>query len=136
MGAWDIGPFDNDGAMDLVCALSDGSLGDPVDVLRSTISDVVDCSEYVEAPEMSAAIAGACIVAAKIDASVPLNRSVKQYLDAMTFSVDEELRRLGTIVFTRATNPANNEWYDLWADAGALASVEVANAPYKRVITQ
>lgn len=62
MGAWDIGPFDNDDAADWLYEL-EGSAG--ISALAEAINAVADIGdEYLEAPECAIALAAAEIVAA------------------------------------------------------------------------
>ena len=134
MGTWDRGPFDNDAAMDLVAELATKpSVVEVTVTLRSTMLEVVENKDYVDGPEMAAAIAAACVVAAQIDTSLILDAYVKDCLDGMTFNV-EGLREIAERVFMRADDPAANEWYDLAAEVGDLADIEAANAPYRRAL--
>lgn len=47
----------------------------------------------------------------------------------MAFGTEDGLRDLAQRTITRALDPADNEWYDLWADGGAFTKVEAAIAP-------
>jgi uncharacterized protein DUF4259 len=62
MGAWGYGPFENDDALDFVADLETTTGTGHLSTVLSAIAD--DRSEYVEAPESSAAIAAAEVVAA------------------------------------------------------------------------
>lgn len=135
MGAWDHGPFDNDSALDFVGDLAKGPADGVTAGLRAAMEEVVTSTDYVEMPEMSAALAAACLVAARTDPSVPLGVVAKEYLDGLAFDADDELRALAARVFVRADDPADNEWHYLWADAGALDATGRAHAPYRRVLT-
>ncbi|MGI8333712.1 DUF4259 domain-containing protein [Actinomadura scrupuli] len=132
VGAWGAGPFENDDALDFVGDLTD----EPVEQLRAGIraamTQVLDTSDYVECPEMDAAIAAACLVAARIDPSLQLDANGRHYLDQMPFQPDDELRTLAAGVFTRAFQPENNEWYELWAEStGHPTENEAALAPFR-----
>jgi hypothetical protein len=134
MGTWGTGPFDNDAAMDLVNELAQKPSAVEVTMaLRSAMVEVVKNKDYVDGPEMAAAIAAACLVATQLDPSLPLDATVINSLGGVTFNV-EGLRELGERVFMRADDPAANEWYDLAADAGDLGDVEAANAPYRTAL--
>ncbi|WP_433334245.1 DUF4259 domain-containing protein [Spirillospora sp. CA-294931] len=131
MGAWGVGPFDNDAALDFAGGLADIP-ADTADGLAEAMSFVVETDDYIEGPEMDAALAAACFVAARMDPTVPITGSGRKYLDELEFTVDENLRALAAQVFVRALEPADNEWYSLWSDS--LPQVEAALAPYRAVI--
>lgn len=61
MGAWGSGSFDNDDALDWVNDL-EGSKGTAV--IEFALQAVLDESDYLEAPECSAALCAAEVVAA------------------------------------------------------------------------
>lgn len=61
MGAWAAGSFDNDDAGDWVWELADA---EDTSILLKAFSRVIDADDYVEAPDCSAGIAAAEVVAA------------------------------------------------------------------------
>ncbi|MFD0890105.1 DUF4259 domain-containing protein, partial [Streptosporangium algeriense] len=63
MGAWDLGPFDNDGALDLLGHL-DGA-ADPAADLAAALREILDQDDYVEGPDMAGAVAMACLAVAR-----------------------------------------------------------------------
>lgn len=132
MGAWGTGPFENDAALDFLGDLADGPADAVTDGLRTAMVDVLGDQGYVEGPEMDAAIAAACLIAARIDPSVPLGVNAKAYFDRLTFTVDDRLREPAARVFARAFDASDNEWHDLWADD--LAEVEAGLAPYRTAV--
>lgn len=70
MGAWGVGTFDNDAALDWVATLDEG---EGIDVLRATFADTFQ-DEYLDADNGCAALAAAEVVAAlagKPAASLP-----------------------------------------------------------------
>jgi hypothetical protein len=44
------------------------------------------------------------------------------------------LRDLAAHTFSRAFSPTDNEWYDLWDEAGALGRVEEFFDPYRQAV--
>lgn len=134
MGAWGAGPFDNDAALDFFGDLADGPPDAVTDGLHTAMADIVNNSDYLEGPDVEAAIAAACLIAARIDPSVSIDVNAKEYLDQLTFTVDERLRELATRVFVRAFDAADNEWYDLWAEGDSLGQVQAALAPYRTAV--
>ncbi|MBC6460225.1 DUF4259 domain-containing protein [Actinomadura sp. HBU206391] len=135
MGAWDCGPFDNDDALDLLGELADRPREEAAAGLWTVMAEIVDADGYAECPEMSGALAVACLVAARIDDSVLTNVNGREYLNQLSFEVDDELCLLAERVFTRAFEPADNEWYALWAEADGLARVEATHGPYRAVLS-
>jgi hypothetical protein len=87
--------------------------------------------EYIEAPDMSAAIAAACLAAAALGASPP-DPDVGAWLTASGIGARADLADQATRVFSRAAIPEDNEWYELWSDAGRLNDVPAALVPYRR----
>ena len=64
MGAWGSGPFDSDDAGDLVCELIDANDWSVAEAAFDAVLGVGD--DYLEAPESSAAIAAAAVLAHKV----------------------------------------------------------------------
>ena len=64
MGAWDLGPFDNDSAADWCGDLDDAPRSERVSIILRTLSDAVDEPEYLELDAGSEAVAAAAVVAA------------------------------------------------------------------------
>ena len=139
MGAWGEGPFENDAALDFTGPLSEEPADAVVAGLRDAMTGVLESGGpggsggYVEGPDMDAAIAAACLVAARLDPDVPIDRNGEYYLGQMEFTVDAKLRGLAGRVFDRAFRPENNEWHELWAEGGdeSLGRVAAALAPFR-----
>ncbi|MGI8332180.1 DUF4259 domain-containing protein [Actinomadura scrupuli] len=134
MGAWDYGPFDNDGAMDLFGELVTGSAADRERRLVSAMQEVVGSDEYVENPEVQAAVAAAALIAVCLEESLPLPSYREEWL-AQPLEITPELRELAARTFARAFSATDNEWYDLWDEAGALDKVEAILEPYRRAVS-
>ncbi|MDL4775502.1 MULTISPECIES: DUF4259 domain-containing protein [Thermomonosporaceae] len=134
MGAWGHGPFENDSAMDFVGDLADGPADAVPGGLRSAMTAMLDEDDYLDGSIVEDALAAACLVAARIDPSVLTDAGTKEYLDGMAFGTEDGLRDLAQRTITRALDPADNEWYDLWADGGAFTKVEAAIAPFRRAV--
>jgi hypothetical protein len=132
MGA---GPFDNDAALDFVGELAE----QPVETMqagpRAAMTEVVDTDGYIECPEMDAAIAAACLVAARIDPTLPLDGDGRHYLDQIPFQPDGDLCNQAIRVFVRAFEPENNEGYELWAEStGRPTENQAALAPFRTAV--
>ncbi|MEV7005385.1 DUF4259 domain-containing protein [Streptosporangium sp. NPDC051022] len=131
MGAWDLGPFENDGALDLLGDL-DGT-ADPAAALAGAMREILAQDDYVEGPEMSGAVAAACVVGARLVGAEPAPVAAR-WLDANPFEVDAELRGLAARTLERAARPDDNELYELWDEAdGSRAWLETLT-PYRRAL--
>ncbi|MEX1164617.1 MAG: DUF4259 domain-containing protein, partial [Nitriliruptor sp.] len=65
MGTWGAAPFDNDDALDLLGDLEEADDDAFLDALRDALAQV-DTDGYLECPEVSEAVAAACLVAARL----------------------------------------------------------------------
>ncbi|MGJ6960663.1 DUF4259 domain-containing protein [Streptosporangium sp. G11] len=131
MGAWDMGPFDNDGALDHLGNL-DGAKG-MADLLATAMREILDDGEYVEGPEMSGAVAVACLVGARVIGAEP-DAVAARWLEHNPFEPSAELRDLARATIDRATRPDDNELYELWEDSGSLDAWLTALTPYRRAL--
>ncbi|MEU1735451.1 DUF4259 domain-containing protein [Streptosporangium sp. NPDC020145] len=135
MGAWDLGPFDNDGALDLLAHL-DGT-ADPAAALSEALREILDQDDYVEGPDMAGAVAMACLTIARLAGaeSVALTDPVAvRWLEGNPFQVDAALRGLAADLLDRAARPGDNELYDLWQDADSLDEWLATLTPYRRAL--
>jgi Domain of unknown function (DUF4259) len=137
MGAWDSGPFGNDDAADFTAELAE--VADPgvvVAVLGDALLAITANDGYIEAPEMSRGVAAAAIVAVLASATVPkppeLNES---WLNALAIVPSKQLLAESAAVFRRAFEVDDNEWYELWADAGLVDDVRDRLAPYTSAVS-
>ena len=130
MGAWGLGPFENDAALDCVGDLADADPGAIAGGLLGAMREVTDSGEYIENPEADAAVAAAVLVAARLGAELSSN-SAEELLASHPFAADGELRLEALRVFDRVTDPKENEWHELWTDAGALEEVLELLRPYR-----
>lgn len=135
MGTWGCAPFDNDDAVDLLDDLAEADDVDLVDTLRDALSQVADGDGYLDVPEVSEAVAAACLVAARLPGGPrPEDPGVTDLLDERPFEVDDELQAAAVGALERAFVRQDNEWYELWEDADALDEVSAALAPYRAVL--
>jgi hypothetical protein len=130
MGAWGYGPFENDAALDCVADLADADPSTIRTGLLAAMREITDSADYIENPEADAAVAAAVLVAARLGAD-PASASAAALLASHPFESDGELRLEALRVFDRVTDPRENEWHDLWTDAGALDKVLELLAPYR-----
>jgi hypothetical protein len=130
MGAWGYGPFENDAALDGLGGLADTAPGGVRDGLLAMMREVTATADYIEGPEADAAVAAAVLVAARLGAD-PGSASAAELLASHPFEADGELRLEALRVFDRLADPRENEWHDLWADAGALDKVLELLVPFR-----
>ncbi|MGS2641013.1 DUF4259 domain-containing protein [Streptosporangium sp. LJ11] len=131
MGAWGMGPFDNDGALDSLADLE----GDRSTARRLAVAmrEVLDEDGYVEGPEMSGAVAVACLVGARVIGTEP-DAVAARWLEHNPFEPSAELRDLARVTIDRATRPDDNELYELWQESGALDAWLAALVPYRQAL--
>ncbi|MFI6522510.1 DUF4259 domain-containing protein [Spirillospora sp. NPDC050679] len=134
MGAWDYGPFDNDGALDFAGDLADRP-GDASERLRAAMTAVTGSHDYLDRDDVSAAVAAACLVAGRLDPAVMTDPNGGRYLGKLSFDA-EPLRDLAAQVFARSFTAGDNEWFALWDEGGSMPAVEEAHAPYRRALTR
>ena len=118
-GAWDIGPFDNDDAMDWVWELSES---DDLSVVKQALQDVIDTSGYLEAPTASMAIAAAEVVAALKGAPrVQLPAEVVEWVERNESEVDADLAATARQAIARIRDEELSELAQLWSDSEEAA---------------
>ncbi|MFF3444160.1 DUF4259 domain-containing protein [Streptosporangium sp. NPDC002721] len=131
MGAWGTGPFDNDGALDSLGEL-DGDR-ETARLLTLAIREILDEDGYLEAPEMSGAVAVACLIGARV-IGTESDPAATRWLENNPFEPSAELRDLARATLDRATRPDDNELYELWEDSGSLDEWLATLAPYRRAL--
>lgn len=133
MGAWGMGPFENDGALDCVADLSAAEPSSIADALSKAMREVTATKEYIENPEAEGAVAAAVLVAARLGASVAAP-SARRLLESHPFEVTDELRSQALAVFDRLGDPRDNEWHELWDEGGQLDEVWDLLTAYREVL--
>jgi hypothetical protein len=135
MGAWDSGPFDNDGALDFVQELEATSPDQRVDVVRATFTTVVDSGGYLDIDDASQAVAAAAVIASEI-AGGSFAESVRA----------PDLVRRGGVLDVPADLPAlalraldrvagdNSEWRGLWEEGGGESPIAAMLGPIREVL--
>ncbi|MFB7664254.1 DUF4259 domain-containing protein [Kitasatospora sp. NPDC056138] len=124
MGAWEIGPFDNDAAADLAGALdraSDGSRegragGGGVSLARGVLAAAADTAAYLERDEGAEAVAAAALIAAQCPGGAPVDSAYGPKRPLPVFTA--ELRPLAVRALDRVL-AERSELAELWDEAGA-----------------
>ena len=115
-GAWDMGSFDNDDALDWVYELESTS---DLSAISTALTAVVNNDSYIQAPTGSAAVAAAEVVAALLGNAHPqLPPEVVAWVDGRSLSKDNELVDLARKVIAAVQHPTNSELAQLWGESG------------------
>jgi len=115
-GAWDVGPFDNDDALDWLWELESSN---DLSAVRAALRAVADDGSYIQAPTASMAIAAAEVVAALLGNPHPqLPDEVSAWVQGRTLSKDSKLVDLARHVIARIQDPANSELAELFSESG------------------
>lgn len=133
MGAWGHGPFDDDSALDFIGGLA-SKPGDATDTLRTTMTAVLDSTEYLDHSDVAAAIVAACLVADRLSPGLITDVNGRGYADRLEFTVSDELRKLAAQVFVRAFEPSDNEWFELWNEGDDMPKVRAEHFPFQAVL--
>ncbi|HET6180490.1 MAG TPA: DUF4259 domain-containing protein [Candidatus Sulfotelmatobacter sp.] len=115
MGAWGTGSFENDDAADWLAGLATIAPGDLTQVfVRSA-----DNPEYLEAPDASAAVAAAEVVAALNGAPAEgIPPAIVEWTKKNPLACSPELKALAVRALDRVRR--NSELKDLWMEADGL----------------
>ena len=127
-GAWDVGPFDNDDALDWVWELLES---DDMSVVKRTLQDAIDSSGYLEAPTASMAIAAAEVVAAlKGNPRAQLPAEVIEWIGKRDDEIDEDIVAAARQAIAQVVDTDSSELAQLWMDSAEMATAwrsELAN---------
>ncbi len=72
MGAWDIGPFDNDMAADFAGALDRAPAARRVELVRAALLNAIAAPDYLDVDDGAQAVAAATLVAAQCPGGEPV----------------------------------------------------------------
>ena len=117
-GGWDVGPFDNDDALDWVWELSES---DDLSVVEEALRAANSSSGYLEAPTGSIALAAAEVVAAlKGKPRAQLPDEVATWVASHKFEVDDKLIQSARQAIVLVRNGESSELAQLWSDSEEL----------------
>lgn len=123
MGTWQIGPFDNDIAMDFFDEIEDTPDEQVSAKLSSVLTAVTERPGRVELDEGHLAVAAAGLVAAGCSRSAATgNPSVDEWLTVHRPATDSDSARLALAALDRVSGP-DSEWMDLWATTDSRDAV-------------
>lgn len=119
-GAFDIGPFDNDDALDWVWELSESN---DLSAVKRALRDAIDASGYMEAPTGSAAVAAAEVVAAlKGKPRAELPAEVVEWVERVGLEADPRLVKTALQAIAQVRNADSSELAQLWSDSEELSA--------------
>jgi hypothetical protein len=109
-GAWESGSFDNDDALDWAgqCVKSRGT-----SLISATLNAAL-AGGYIEAPECSAAVAAAEVIAASKGKAKSLPKELLSWLDQQQTVEIAKLAPLATKAVSRILNGPKSELQELW----------------------
>lgn len=134
MGTWQVGPFDNDDAMDFFDEVEETPDAQVPPKLRETLVAVVERPGQIELAEGHVAVAAACLVAAgRSRVAATGNSSVDAWLSSHRPVVTAEDQRVALAALDRVTGP-DSEWMALWATSPSGAAVEERIATLRQIL--
>lgn len=120
-GAWDVGSFDSDDALDWVWELSES---DDLSLVEEALQSAVQASDYLEAPTGSMAIAAAEVVAAlRGNPSSKLPTEVSDWTRAHRLAISDELLKAARTAVANVRNAESSELAQLWSESDDMASL-------------
>lgn len=120
-GAWDVGSFDNDDALDWVWELSES---DDLSLVEEALQRAVEATDYLEAPTGSVAIVAAEVVAAlRGNPSSKLPPEVSEWTSAHKFAISDALLQSARSAVTSVRNAESSELAQLWSESQDTASL-------------
>jgi hypothetical protein len=124
MGAIGSGPFENDDALDFLDELEEMAAVDrPARVLQA-LDNVLLTTSFVEASKMCEAVAGAAAVGASMRPALAAGEPyLPGWVTTEPLTPDEELIEKSRQVLRRAVRSHDNEWWELWDEAGMVDDV-------------
>ena len=125
MGATGSGPFENDDALDFLGGLEDLPREQRPAAVLAALETVLRSAGVVEAPQMCEAVAGAAAVGASVNPAAAQGEPyLPQWLiDEPLPTGDQELVEKSRQVLRRAVRSHDNEWWELWVEAGLAGDV-------------
>ncbi len=116
MGTWDVGPYDNDDAMDFLGELEDLEPAQRADRVRTAL--LLEPG-YLELPDANAAMAAAALVAGACGMDLGETPEAAALLRDGQIPAEDEDRDLAKAALVRLAGQ-DSEWRDEGAEAGTL----------------
>lgn len=132
MGAWGVGPFENDDALDFLADLREL----PADALGSRLTAALNlpAEEYVELPAASAAVAAAGLIAVARGAAYDdLDGQVMALAESDGLGDDSRLIDMALTALVRV-NSETSEWRELWSGSDSAAEADAMIADLRSAL--
>jgi hypothetical protein len=134
MGTWEMGPFSNDAAADLLGFIDDAEPAAALALLREALS-AADTDEYLQVDVGQAAVAAAAIVAARRPGGPRLEPSTvpTRLVKGDGLDLPDELDHLALVALDRVAGE-RSELPDLWQEGGRLQEFHATLAPLRAAL--
>jgi hypothetical protein len=131
MGTWEMGPFSNDDAADLLSRLDDAEPETALALLREALT-AADTDEYLHVDVGQAAVAAAAIVAGRRPGGPRLDPSTMPapLAEGSGLDLPEELDRLARVALDRVFGE-DSELRGLWQEGGRLQEFRAMLTPLR-----
>ncbi len=128
MGAWGIGPFDNDEAADFSGDFDDASQVGRLELIRDALQNAVSVGDYLDMDVANSAIAAAAIVASQLPGGERVNLAYgPKSLAVEGTPVLAEFAPLAVQALDRVVGD-DSEWCELWDESGDAAGARAVVA--------
>jgi hypothetical protein len=122
MSAWGAGPFESDDALDFLDGVETDAGEVAVASLGRPLEHVAHAGGYLEAPDVTEAVAAAALIGAVLN---PAAAAAEPSLPPVAArlapgQIDNELVELARQALRRALRPHDNELHELWVEGGAV----------------
>ena len=143
MGAWDVGPFDNDTAADWCGDLDDAGPEQRAALIRHALSRVAEHgNEYLGSDEAVEAIAAAAIAASQLPGGTAIDTPYAPdfLLEGGSVEIDDVVPAIAVQALDRIVQK-DSEWRELWEESEesyplALASLQSIRATLEQAINR
>ncbi|MEU7894486.1 DUF4259 domain-containing protein [Nonomuraea sp. NPDC049152] len=136
MGAWDVGPFDNDTAADWCGDLQDADASERPELIRRTLATVAGQEGYLDSDVACEAIAAAAIVSAQRGGPAITSAYAPEFLRAGGgVEVPDDVVALAVRALDRVAGD-DSEWRELWEEADAGDQAAAVFAPIRDALTR
>jgi hypothetical protein len=136
MGAWGVGPFDNDASGDALDELGAAGARALLSLVEEKLAKIADSTGRLDSWETEQALAAAALVAASTGAPGALHPTAVEFLSSHPIESTAELRVLAARTIERALTERDNEWYELWVLSAGLAEAREALEPFQDVLSR
>lgn len=120
-GAWDVGAFDNDDALDWVYEVAESSDVGPV---RTALERVANSSGYLQSTDANYALAAAEVIAAVNGNPNPmLPEEISDWISAVGLESDPGLTELAAKAIDRVLDLEKSELAQLWSDSPQMSEL-------------